>query len=78
MSNRLLDEFSKLMTDAVGAAQGAKKEVEGALKNQGEKFVSTLNLPSREEFEAVREMALLARAENEALKQRIEALEAKA
>jgi BMFP domain-containing protein YqiC len=77
MSNQLLDQFSRLVTDAVGAAQGAKKEVETALKSQGEKFVSKLDLPSREEFEALREMVLKAREENEALAARLAALEQK-
>jgi BMFP domain-containing protein YqiC len=73
--NRFTDQFSRFVTDAMGAAQGAAKEVETALKSQGEKLVNKLELPSREEFEALREMVILAREENEALKKRIEALE---
>jgi BMFP domain-containing protein YqiC len=77
MSNQLLDQFSRLVTDAVGAAQGAKKEVETALKSQGEKFVSKLDLPSREEFEALRDLVLKISEENEGLKARVAALEGK-
>jgi len=76
-SSRLLDEFAKLMNDMAGVAQGVRREVETAVKSQAERFVGEMDLVQREEFEALREMAAKARAENEALKQRIEALEAK-
>lgn len=76
-SNRLLDEFAKLMTDAAGAAQGVKREVEGMVKAQGEKVLRSMDVVSREEFEAVRAMAEKARAENEKLAARIAALEAR-
>jgi hypothetical protein len=75
--NRLLDEFSKLMNDMAGVAQGVRREVETAVKSQAERFVGEMDLVQREEFEAVRDMAAKARAENEALKARIEALEAR-
>lgn len=75
-SNRLLDEFAKLMTDMAGVAQGVRREVETAFRSQAERFFSEMDLVQREEFEAVREMAARARDENEALKKRIEALEA--
>jgi BMFP domain-containing protein YqiC len=73
----MFDEFAKLMTDAAGAAQGVRKEMETAFKAQAERWLNSLDLVKREEFDAVREMAILARDENEALKQRIDALEAK-
>ncbi len=76
-TNRFLDEFAKLMTDAAGAAQGVKREVETLMKAQGEKVLSSMDVVSREEFEAVRAMAEKARAENEALEARIAALEAR-
>lgn len=76
-SNRILDEFAKLMTDAAGAAQGVKREVETIMKAQGERVLRTMDVVSREEFEAVRAMAEKARAENEALNARIVALEAR-
>lgn len=74
--NRILDEFAKLMTDAAGAAQGVKREVETAFRSQAERAMNSLELVQREEFEAVRDMAIKARAENKALTARIEALEA--
>lgn len=76
-SNRVLDEIAKLMTDAAGAAQGVKREVDSVMRNQAERILRDLDIVQREEFEAVKEMARLAREENEALKARIAALEAK-
>ena len=76
-SNRLLDEFAKLMTDAAGVAQGLRREAETAVRSQAERFLGELNVVQREEFEAVRDMAAKARSENEALRQRLEALEAR-
>ncbi|HSO46948.1 MAG TPA: accessory factor UbiK family protein [Rhizobiaceae bacterium] len=74
--NKLFDDFAKLMTDAAGAAQGLRREAETAFKTQAERFLNEMDIVRRDEFEAVREMAAKARAENEALKARIEALEA--
>jgi BMFP domain-containing protein YqiC len=73
--NRILDDFAKLMTDAAGVAQSARREVETAMHAQMERMLSSMDVVQREEFEAVREMAALARDENEALKARIETLE---
>ncbi len=75
--NRILDEFAKLMTDAAGAAQGVRREVETAFKAQAEKVLNTMEVVQRDEFEAVREMALKARAENKKLQARIAELEGK-
>ncbi|MDI7860893.1 accessory factor UbiK family protein [Rhizobiaceae bacterium n13] len=75
--NRILDDFAKLMTDAAGAAQGIRKEVETAFHAQAERWLNGMDLVKREEFEAVREMAIKALDENDALKARIDALEAK-
>ena len=75
--NRFLDEFAKLMTDAAGAAQGVRREVETVVKTQIERLLRDLDVVTREEFEAVREMALLARDENEKLAARLAALEGK-
>ena len=74
--NRILDEFAKLLTDAAGAAQGVRREVETAFKAQAERLLNSMEVVQREEFEAVRDMAVKARAENKALAARIEALEA--
>jgi BMFP domain-containing protein YqiC len=75
--NRILDEFAKLMTDAAGAAQGVRREVETAVKGQAERILNSMDVVQREEFEAAREMATKAREENVRLAARIEALEAK-
>ena len=72
--NRLMDEAAKLMTDAVGAAQGAKREVEGLIISQAERLVAQMDLVKRDEFDVVKEMAARARMENEALKQEIDSL----
>ena len=76
-SNRFFDEIARLMNDAAGVAQGLRREVETLFRSQAERWLADLDLVKREEFEAVREMAKLAREENEALKARIAALEAK-
>ena len=76
-NNRFFDEIGRLMNDAAGAAQGVKREVDAVVRNQAEKILRDLDIVKREEFEAVKDMARLAREENEALKLRIAALEAK-
>ena len=76
-TGRLYDEFAKLMNDAAGVAQGVRREFDTVLRTQAERILRDLDVVHREEFEAVKEMARLAREENEALKARIAALEAK-
>ncbi|MBN9442365.1 MAG: accessory factor UbiK family protein [Bosea sp. (in: a-proteobacteria)] len=76
-SNRFLDDIARLATDAAGAAQGVRREVETVVRTQIEKLLRELDVVPREEFEAVREMALLAREENDKLAARLAALEAK-
>ena len=75
-TNRILDEFAELMTDAAGAAQGLRKEAETVFRAQAERVMNSMDLVQREEFEAMRDMAIKARAENEKLSARIDALEA--
>ena len=72
--NRIFDEFAKLMTDAAGVAQGARREVETAFKSQAERFLDQMDLVQRDEFEAVKEMASKARLENEALRAELKEL----
>jgi BMFP domain-containing protein YqiC len=72
---RFFDEMGRLMNDAAGVAQGVRREFDTLFRSQAERIVRELDMVSREEFEAVKEMARLAREENEALKSRIEALE---
>ena len=75
--NRIMDDFAKLMTDAAGAAQSVRKEMETAFHAQAERWLNGMDVVKREEFEAVREMAIKARDENDVLLKRIAALEAK-
>lgn len=73
--NKILDDFSQLMTNAMGVAQGAKDEAETAMKSLVDRWLADRDFVTREEFDAVRAMAQKAREENEALNARIEALE---
>lgn len=75
--NRVFDEFAKLMTDAAGAAQGVKREAEEAFRSQAERFLGDMDLVKRDDFDAVQEMVVKAREENEALKGQIAKLEAR-
>ncbi len=77
-SSRILDDLGRLMTDAAGVASGVRREVDSVVKSQIERLLRDVDVVTREEFEAVREMAILAREENESLKARIAALEAAA
>ena len=77
-SNRIFDEMARLMNDAAGVAQGVRREFDSLFRSQAERILRELDVVPREEFEAVKDMARLAREKNEALKARIEALEAKA
>ena len=75
-TNRFFDEVARLMNDAAGVAQGVRREFDTLFRTQAERILRDLEVVQREEFEAVKEMARLARDENEALKLRIAALEA--
>ncbi len=74
---RVFDDFTRLMGDAAGMAQGVRREFEQVVKGQFERWLATLDVVSREEFEAVKEMAARARDENDKLEARLAALEAK-
>ena len=74
---RFFDELAKLMTNAAGAAQGVRREVDTLVQSQMERVLNNMDLVKREEFEAVKAMAAKAREENEALVARISALEAR-
>lgn len=73
--NKIFDDISQLMTNAMGVAQGAKDEAETAMRGMIDRWLADRDFVTREEFDAVRAMAQKAREENEALKARIEALE---
>lgn len=75
--NKIMEDISQLMTNAMGVAQGAKQEAETALKSMMDRWLADRDFVTREEFDAVRAMAQKAREENEALKARITALESK-
>ena len=75
--NKLFDEMSKLMTNAMGVAQGAKTEAETAMKSWMDRWMADRDFVTREEFDAVKAMATKAREENEALRARLDALESK-
>ena len=73
--NKMLDDISQLMTNAMGVAQGAREEAETAVKSVIDRWLADQDFVTREEFDAVRSMAQKAREENAALSARIEALE---
>jgi BMFP domain-containing protein YqiC len=75
-SNRLFDELARLMTDAANVAQGVRREASTAFRSQADRLITDLDLVRREDFDAVKEMASRARAENERLAERVAALEA--
>ena len=76
--NKIFDDMSQLMTNAMGVAQGAREEAETAMNGLVDRWLAERDFVTREEFEAVRAMALKAREENEALQARVKALEAAA
>jgi len=76
-TSRFFDEIARLMNDAAGVAQGVRREFDTLFRSQAERILRDLDVVKREEFEAIKEMASLAREENEALKARLDALEAK-
>ena len=73
--NKVLDDLSQLMTNAMGVAQGARSEAETAMNSMIDRWLAERDFVTREEFDAVRAMAQKAREENEALKARLDALE---
>ena len=75
--NKILDDISQLMTNAMGVAQGARDEAQNAVKSVVDRLLADRDLVTREEFEAVRAMAQKAREENDALSARLAALEAR-
>jgi BMFP domain-containing protein YqiC len=75
--NKVLDDISQLMTNAMGVAQGAKTEAEAAMSSLVDRWLADRDFVTREEFDAVRAMAQKAREENKVLKTRLDALEAK-
>ena len=75
--NKIFDDISQMMTNAMGVAQGAKTEAETAMKGMLDRWLADRDFVTREEFDAVRAMAQKTREENEALKARIDAMDSK-
>jgi BMFP domain-containing protein YqiC len=75
--SRFFDDLSRLMTDAAGLADGARREAQTFARTQMERMMSGMDIVTREEFEAVKEMAARAREDNEKLAARVAALEAR-
>jgi BMFP domain-containing protein YqiC len=76
-NSRFFDDLSRIMTDAAGLADGAKREAQTFARSQMERVMTGMNVVTREEFEAVKEMAARARDENDRLAARIATLEAR-
>lgn len=74
--NKVFEDISQLMTNAMGVAQGAREEAETAMKSMMDRWLAERDFVTREEFDAVRAMAMKAREENEALKERLDAMDA--
>ncbi|MEI7609082.1 MAG: accessory factor UbiK family protein [Rhodospirillaceae bacterium] len=77
VENRLLDDLAKVASGALGALGGLRGEVEAQIRQQMERVLSQMDVVGREEFEAMREIAVKARLEQEALAERVAALEAR-
>lgn len=73
--NPIFDQMAQMMTEVAGAADGVRREAETVMRGRLQKILGDMELVTREEFEAVKEMAALAREENEVLKQRLAELE---
>ena len=74
--SKIMDDIGQLMTNAMGVAQGARSEAETAMKSLLDRWMADRDFVTREEFDAVRAMAQKAREENEALKARLDAMDA--
>ena len=75
--NKILDDVSQLMTNAMGVAQGAREEAETAVKSVIDRWLADHDFVTREEFYAVKAMAQKAREENESLRERLDSIEKK-
>lgn len=75
--NRMLDDLAKMMNGLAGTVAGMGREAEASTREKLREWIGGMDFVSREEFEAVKAMAVAARDENEALKARLDVLEAK-
>jgi BMFP domain-containing protein YqiC len=76
-NNKFFDDMSKVMTSAMGVAQGAKEEAETTMKSWIDRWLADRDFVTREEFDAVKAMAQKAREENISLSKRLDALDKK-
>ncbi|MBD8470940.1 accessory factor UbiK family protein [Sphingomonas sp. CFBP 8765] len=75
--NRMFDDFVKVLNGAAGTFAGVGREAQFGVRERAREWLGGLDFVSREEFDAVKSMAAAARDENDALKARLDALEAK-
>jgi BMFP domain-containing protein YqiC len=75
--NPFIDDLTKMANGAMGALSGMKDEVENRVRDQIAKILDGMNIPRRDEFDAVKAMAAKAREENEELQRQIAELRAK-
>ena len=73
--NRFFDDIAKVLNGAAGTVAGVGREAEASARARAREWIGGLDFVSREEFEAVKAMAVAARDENEALKARLDRLE---
>lgn len=74
--NKIFGDFAKLLNGAAGTLAGVGREAEAGARERVREWVGGLDFVSRDEFEAVKAMAAAARDENDALRARLDALEA--
>jgi BMFP domain-containing protein YqiC len=74
--NRLFDDFVKVLNGAAGTFAGMSREAEAGFRERAREWIGGLDMVGRDEFDAVKAMAVAAREENQVLKARLDALEA--
>ncbi|MFD2204267.1 accessory factor UbiK family protein [Kiloniella antarctica] len=75
--NRILDDLAKVASSAMGAAAGMRGEVEARIREQFERIITQMDIVPREEFDAMKAVAVKAREEGEDLAQKVTSLEAR-
>ena len=75
--NKILDDIARVASSAMGVAAGMRGEVEARLREQLERLLSQMDLVPREEFDAIKAVAVAAREEQEALSAKLASLEAR-
>jgi BMFP domain-containing protein YqiC len=75
--NRLFDDLARMANGAINTLSGVREEIESRLRERVERWLAEMDMVPREEFEAIRELAQKARAEQEDLTAKVAALEQK-